>query len=685
MEVMKRSGKMMLDSVDFDSVEDPMVVDPPLPVKTEKKPVVQKRQRVPISSDSDLEPPVKKSKVVVKKETGAAVKAKATKKAVVKKAPVKKEKKPPVKKRATKATATKKPKKEEPVLNRWWEQDYSWRVGEKANWKWQTLRHQGVHFTDEYKPHGKKMKYDGKLISLPAEAEMLASFFARYLDHPHMAKPQFSQNFFKEFRKVLGRKHQIKDYKKCDFRPLQAYLSSEAEKRRNRSKAEKDIEKGEKAELKAKYGWAVMDGNKEQIGNYVVEPPGLFLGRGDHPKAGMRKMRIQPEDVTLNLDEDAPIPPCPVKGHKWGAIVHKHDVTWIATWKNSISGEPKYVFFAANSTLKGVSDRSKYEKARKLRTYIDKIRLDYMADLKSKDPAISQRATALWIVDHLALRVGGEKGEDEAETYGCCSLRVDHISMNGNNKIEFDFLGKDSMRYHNTVAVIPLVYTNITRFLKKKKKSDQVFDQLQPQQLNQYLQTLMPGLTAKVFRTYNASVTMEAELNKKSATELKKLSPDEQRMFFNQCSIEVAILCNHQRSKPPTHDASMDKLKLSLKDLKQQHKALVRYGKEQKKGNDPPHHDHEGWPKFPKSYEATKKKANNLKERIKRQEIKIEDKNNLAEVATSTAKINYIDPRVTIAWAKKIDLPLQKVFSKTIRDKFNWAIAEVEADKVFKF
>lgn len=58
-----------------------------------------------------------------------------------------------------------------------------------------------------------------------------------------------------------------------------------------------------------------VKGNKEQVGNYVVEPPGLFLGRGDHPKAGMRKARIMPEDVTLNLDEDAPIPPCPVPGY----------------------------------------------------------------------------------------------------------------------------------------------------------------------------------------------------------------------------------------------------------------------------------------------------------------------------------------------------------------------------------
>lgn len=47
----------------------------------------------------------------------------------------------------------------------------------------------------------------------------------------------------------------------------------------------------------------------------MVEPPGLFLGRGDHPKAGELKRRVMPEDVTLNLDEDAPVPLCPLKGY----------------------------------------------------------------------------------------------------------------------------------------------------------------------------------------------------------------------------------------------------------------------------------------------------------------------------------------------------------------------------------
>lgn len=40
-------------------------------------------------------------------------------------------------------------------------------------------------------------------------------------------------------------------------------------------------------------------------------------------------------------------------------------------------------------------------------------------NIKSK-----QIGTALYLIDHLAIRVGNEKKEDEADTVGCCSLRV---------------------------------------------------------------------------------------------------------------------------------------------------------------------------------------------------------------------------------------------------------------------
>ena len=44
-----------------------------------------------------------------------------------------------------------------------------------------------------------------------------------------------------------------------------------------------------------------MDGHRQRVGNFKIEPPGLFRGRGDHPKQGKFKKRTMPEDVIINI------------------------------------------------------------------------------------------------------------------------------------------------------------------------------------------------------------------------------------------------------------------------------------------------------------------------------------------------------------------------------------------------
>ena len=98
--------------------------------------------------------------------------------------------------------------------------------------------------------------------------------------------------------------------------------------------------------------------------------------------------------------------------------------------------------------------------------------------MESRDAERQQLGVATYLIDKLALRVGNEKDENEADTVGCCSLRIEHITLgkftdeNGNevggeNTVTFDFLGKDSMRYLNTVTVEPLVFQLIKMFQYK--------------------------------------------------------------------------------------------------------------------------------------------------------------------------------------------------------------------------
>lgn len=46
-----------------------------------------------------------------------------------------------------------------------------------------------------------------------------------------------------------------------------------------------------------------------------------------------------------------------------------------------------------------------------------------------------------------------------------------------------------------------------------KSGTDDLFDKLDTSKLNAHLKDLMPGLTAKVFRTYNASITLDDMVN----------------------------------------------------------------------------------------------------------------------------------------------------------------------------
>ena len=351
-------------------------------------------------------------------------------------------------------------------------------------------------------------------------------------------------------------------------------MATEREARKETSPEFKASVKADKEAAQLRYGFALVDGHIEKMGNFTVEPPGLFRGRGLHPKMGTLKTRVYPEDVTLNMGTSAVVPACPMPGHAWKRIIHDPTVTWLAMWRENISNGTKYVFLAASSSFKGKSDLKKYEKARKLKKCIGKIREHYEGLLESPDSFLRQTGTAMWVIDRLALRVGGEKDEDEADTVGCCSLRAEHIKFPAGEGLllELDFLGKDSMRHHQVVQldryglVGKIVHANFKAFVKGKRSDEDVFSALTPDRLNEQLKELMPGLSAKVFRTYNASVTLESELEE-LPVETKE---SDKKSEYDRANREVAILCNHQRTVPKAFTENYSKLEERLSLMNKQ-------------------------------------------------------------------------------------------------------------------
>lgn len=437
------------------------------------------------------------------------------------------------------------------------------------------MEHKGPVFAPDYDPLPSNIvfEYDGQPMKLSQDAEEVAGFYARMLEHDYTSKDIFNNNFFKDWRKTMSSKEREKITKleKCNFRKMAAYFQTLSERNKNRTKEEKLALKEENEKLISEYGFCTIDGHKEKIGNFKIEPPGLFRGRGEHPKMGLVKRRIMPEDVMINCSKDSALP-VPPKGHRWKEVRHDNTVTWLASWTENVQGQVKYVMLNPSSKLKGEKDWQKYETARRLHKHIEKIRSTYREEWKSKEMRIRQRAVALYFIDKLALRAGNEKDEDQADTVGCCSLRVEHIElhreMNGKeNVVVFDFLGKDSIRYYNEVEVEKRVFKNLELFKENKKDGDDLFDRLNTVVMNEHLRDLMDGLTAKVFRTYNASWTLQNQL--KEMTDPDASIP-EKLLAYNRANRAVAILCNHQRAVPKGHQKSMDNLKEKIRAKRDQ-------------------------------------------------------------------------------------------------------------------
>ena len=90
-----------------------------------------------------------------------------------------------------------------------------------------------------------------------------------------------------------------------------------------------------------------------------------------------------------------------------------------------------------------------------------------------------QRATAVYLIDQFALRAGNEKGDDEADTVGCCSLKFEHVTLKPPSTIVFDFLGKDSIRFYDEFVVDIQAFKNLKIFKKPpKREGDEIFDRL---------------------------------------------------------------------------------------------------------------------------------------------------------------------------------------------------------------
>ncbi|MEM2111751.1 MAG: DNA topoisomerase I, partial [Candidatus Bathyarchaeia archaeon] len=158
---------------------------------------------------------------------------------------------------------------------------------------------------------------------LTAEQEEMAVAWVKKLGTEYVEDKVFVKNFFRDFCKSLNIEENLNP-EDFDFSKIQDYIEREKALKLSLSKEEKKRIAAQRKALrevnKEKYGYAIVDGVRTEISNYVAEPSCIFMGRGAHPRRGQWKQGPKEEDIILNLSLDAPRP----EGN-WKEIVWEPD------------------------------------------------------------------------------------------------------------------------------------------------------------------------------------------------------------------------------------------------------------------------------------------------------------------------------------------------------------------------
>ncbi len=596
-----------------------------------------------------------------------------------------------------------------------------------------TLHHNGVIVPPRYKGRGLSVKIKGQPVRLSDEQEEMAVAWAKKVGTPYVDDLKFAENFHEDFGKALGLKLIPGD---VDFTDIIRLVQREREEKQNLAP---EVKKAQAAERKAQresnkemYGYATVDGQRMELGNYNVEPNSIFMGRGQHPWRGRWKQGPDYGDIELNLSHDAPRPP-----GSWKATPWEPATMWIARWTDKLSGKKKYVWPGDASFLKQRKDIEKYDKARALKERLDAVKAHIEGNLTVEDLKRRKVATVCYLIDRLKFRVGDEKDEDdEADTVGASTLRPEHVCFNGDGSVTFNFLGKDSVPMNITANLPPRVVQNLRDFTSGAGK-ESLFEGINSGHVGDFLKEIMEGLSAKVFRTLYATDAVGGKL----ATEtVKPEDPDYvKRQAALRANLEAAIVCNHKRTIPKTWPQSLQAKKDRLRQLEEKasvgEKAMRQRLVDEEKNYREKLVEAEnrlaeaekregelraqlaeveasgGDDKAPrKRLAAAREKTKSARERVRklknayvtgsmklrkqleerrrrdgeaveRMRLQVEAQEITRDYNLGTSLKNYVDPRIYYDWGKRVGFDWRSYYPTTLQKKFSWIEEQPEDEE----
>jgi len=516
------------------------------------------------------------------------------------------------------------------------------------------LRHNGI-YVPPYDYKRLSIKVHGQVFRLGPKTEQMAIMWVRKkLSLTSPPDKVFYRNFVEDFLKALQAENspqthlqdfipnhlrmidddrsswmndgKLKDDPEVDFSEVTNYVLREQQAKQNMTKEEKkklaNERKTRREALREKFGFAVVDERKLEVANWTAEPSCIFAGRGSHPRRGKWKEGPGEEDVVLNLSPDNVRP-----SGNWKEVVWEPEKMYVAKWEDKLTGKMKYVWFSDSAFLKQKMEKEKFKKAEKLNIQIPKIEEHILKNLDSEDLEKRKIATVCWLILRVNMRVGDEKDPGEADTVGAITLRPEHIKI-GEGVLDFDFLGKDAVRWEKRVEAPFVVIRNMQEF--SKKSNGYLFEGIDSRKVSRFLSQKMEGLTAKVFRTWKCTETVKKSLEHCS---VKKEDTEHVKQYCaKMANLEAAKIANHKRKIPPNFEERLSKKEARLKQLESKLEEKKKEGK-----------------KIDAALKSVEKARLDIRLTRETQEYNL-----------GTSLKSYINPMAYVGWARRDDFSLEK-------------------------
>jgi len=565
------------------------------------------------------------------------------------------------------------------------------------------LVHQGVYVPEPAEPIGLVLTIRGVPTPLSPKQEEMAIAWAKKQGTPYVEDPTFVQNFMADLGQALGFEESL-SLDEIDFGPAIRIVEAERAVKAQRTKEERKAlaaeRKAQREALREMYGFALVNGERVELANYVVEPSSIFMGRGEHPLRGRWKEGARHSEITLNLSPEAPPPP-----GDWEEIVWQPESLWVARWPDKLSGKLKYVWLSDNARIKQEREREKFDQAHELEAHLDRVRERIQQDLTASDSKRRMIATACYLIDTLCLRVGDEKESDEADTVGATTLRPEHVWLSPDGTAEFKFLGKDSVLWHKKLALPESVQRNLEELIENARPSNsskeghpsldkpQLFPDISSRNVNAYLGEILEGLTAKVFRTHHATFAVQESL---AQSQVEAGDPEYKKwQAASTANLEAAILCNHTKKESTTWPRSRqryqereqkareraEKYRLQVQSYREALQLLRGEARQKREAASTPKQRARVVARYRKRIERARERLERAQELWQNSRMALGKIKAQASVAAKkrtwnlgTSVKSYIDPRVYYVWGQRVDYDvLGSYYPKALRKRFAWA------------